>query len=250
MKKIILLSSLLSVSSHAGIIEPLVKWKKKKITVCFANSTKTVSGKVHQDRLQNIKLYKFSEAEKDMIIRVVEGEFSQEGTGIHFTGWENCEANPVADAVISKSKTSALFGLFSNPHYQGRSSIGQDGDSSKSYSTITGKLPLLTIVNFSPEVIAHEFGHLAGLRHEHINPEAGNDPRCQKYFAKPNKEAYERHLNSGRDKIRENTKVVTEYDADSIMNYCIDLRPGVSNELLTILDQKTLKDEYALTPIE
>lgn len=52
---------------------------------------------------------------------------------------------------------------------------------------------------------AHEFGHLIGLRHEDIHPDAAKDPQCNGKAAE--------------EPLSEQTKI-EKYDPNSIMNRC------------------------------
>jgi hypothetical protein len=54
----------------------------------------------------------------------------------------------------------------------------------------------------------HEFGHLAGLRHENISPDAEKDPNCTED-------------DIGPESAMANIKLLTPYDPSSIMNYCL-----------------------------
>lgn len=222
----------------------MTKWGHSQVKVCFANSNEDVIGKVQENRLKKVKLLPFKELEKDIIVRTIENEYTKERTGIHFVGWEDCDKSSSSDAIISKAKSIRLLTFnIVGPTYAGDSSIGEDGDVDGRLTKKTGKTPFIAFTDFSPVTIAHEFGHLAGLRHEHIHTEAAKDQKCLSLFQQSTA-SYNQFISRRVDRYMDYTKNVTEYDKDSIMNYCAILNLKTRKELLSPLDQKTLKSEY------
>lgn len=247
MKTLILLTSLFVLSVHAGIIESHVKWKNTQVSVCFLENASYLKNKVNPKDSKGLKIKPFTDTEKDLIIRTIESEYTPELTGIHFVGWENCDESKKVDAIVSKSSKGINvvgFSLF-GPTFEGRSSIGQAGIGKDLIFLPSEYTSLVTLVEFSdPHTIAHEFGHLAGLRHEHIRMEAADDSVCRKTFMMTRSEYVTRF--SRGDTIYKSSKLVTEYDPESVMSYCY-LFKGVKlrSELLSDLDRQTLKSEYA-----
>lgn len=237
----------LSLSCSGGIIEPETKWKKLNVTICFAESTGDWQNQVQKERIEGMKFIPLSQEEKETVIRTIETEFSKERTSITFSGWKDCADTPSPDAIVSKAKITKFLGIeVAGPTFRGESSIGNDGDDLKAYQGTTGKRPLIILMDYTPVIIAHEFGHLAGLRHEHIHPQASHDQRCLRLF-KLSPKSYGSYFEKIGDKFYGSTKVVTKYDPDSIMNDCAIQRLRTPRtELLSELDQKTLKEEYKL----
>ena len=77
----------------------------------------------------------------------------------------------------------------------------------------------------------HEFGHLAGLRHENISSDAERDPNCTENEIGP-------------EIAMDNIKQLTPYDPSSIMNYCLYnmtriFRKDVTKDSFTILAEES-----------
>lgn len=226
-------------SAHAGqeaIGEPNVTWTKRKIHVCWKNG-------VYQqyDYLKN----DLKEEYKKAVQQIVEQEYSIEKVGITFYGWEDCSCLNPSDYDIEiiqdneKALSNPMVEEFRKLNAEGYSTLGQG--SLEQISTVSDKLTKKVIsqkrgylnrnitmprmyLMARPDFRAyfdsfhaieelqltalHEFGHAAGLRHEHIREEAKTDPNC---------------LNR-QDKnveILADTAVILEsYDPNSIMNYC------------------------------
>jgi hypothetical protein len=194
-----------------------------------------------------MKFMPLTSEEKETVIRTIESEYTKERTAITFSGWEDCADTPSPDAIVAKAKITKFLGIeVSGPTFRGESSLGNDGDSQNDYQSTTGKKALVLLTDFTPVTIAHEFGHLTGLRHEHIHPDASHDQRCLKLY-KLSPKSYGPYLAKNGDQFYRSTKIVTEYDPNSIMNDCaIQRLKTPRTELLSELDQKTLREEYKL----
>lgn len=151
--------------------------------------------------------------QKQLIQKVVQAEFNKTRTGIYFTGWKSCELDPSADTVLITINSTKLP--------LGRSSVGR----SEVYQYETQALPqdkkTFVLLNMSPAVgsvlsyeseltftAVHEFGHLAGLRHENINPEANSDSNCTE-------------SEIGPEVSQDSAVYLSPYDPSSVMNYCL-----------------------------
>jgi len=203
-------------ASPDSIAEPLVKWSKPEVRVCWYAGDRG-----------------FTEEEKQAVQKIVQQEYTPKKTGIYFTGWKNC-----ADIMWDNYDVSLLEDTDDKPYkiaFDGQSSaIGENGILEKEtrwssrqskmvdhefYRTKdTSKLPNVYLVaqrkaQFKISYLVdlertalHELGHIAGLRHEHARPEAQLDPHCKGV--------------SLTEKEIDTTDRYGEYDNHSIMNYC------------------------------
>ena len=149
--------------------------------------------------------------------RIVSEEFTKERTGIYFTGWKPCSQSKRVDIIIMKSSKK----YHSITAYPGRASLGSDGlRSTTGYFSKGTKRSAIALATFSRENILHEFGHLTGLRHEHIHPEAKTDLNCLKLGKRIIKPRKQQRKSKSRDQVLATTLIFSEYDSESIMNYC------------------------------
>lgn len=207
----------------ASLATKSTRWEKPNIIVCWANWNE-----IH-DHDWNSKA--------SLIKETIEKEFNTRSP-VTFSGWEPCADVRIADAVISfdfrtssDSNSHASLGRGEYPDHNGLYSyVYLDG---KKESTLQEMLEL-------KQTAIHEFGHLAGLMHEHIRVEAKNDPNCI--------ESRHYNLGVGSEKTKENISVLKmgEYDPHSIMNYCFNekvLRDGLQISL-SAGDIRTLQELY------
>lgn len=189
------------------------------------------------------------------MVEAVTKEFTPARTGIYFTGFKDCEDTPNPDVVILRAAPKII--LFDTPSFRGRAVIGQDGEYSYNYGEDgvpvkgvhgeyesgfykkSGKVAHVALKSINPGTVIHEFGHVAGLRHEHIHEEAKYDPNCSnRGVAYPTEE-----------KFYDSAHVETNYDSRSIMNYCFlqTDRSKFNNMIGNILssgDMQTLRAYY------
>lgn len=170
-----------------------------------------------------LKPRNWSSRNKKRIQNWVNEQYTLEKTGIHFTGWKDCEEAPEAEVVIFYNKNSVIMtAIFGGLH----GLAGEFGPLRP--GRIEGYPAALNSVTISKSgmnkgTALHEFGHVAGLAHEHNHPDADeNGKKCKDiapYFR---------------------TKFEYEpYDAESIMSYC-----SVRNHKLSSGDIKLLKQLY------
>lgn len=104
--------------------------------------------------------------------------------------------------------------------------------------------------------LLHEFGHVLGLQHEHLHPDANipwNKPKVRAYYAALgwSREEIDRNF---FDPIDEQRPVLTDYDKTSIMHYPIskDFSDGTFeigvNKMLSEDDMFMVKRVYPLDP--
>ncbi len=254
MKKIYPFILFFSVTTRAGIIEPHTLWDKLAIKTCWYDQEDQLA----QTRINSIKMAKskfefvpkeLSKREKAKVQQAVERNFSPSRTGIHFVGWKDCSQTQAPDLIVMEAKSK--IPIFSRPSFNGRAVIGEEGlftiDEEASSTGFFGKSGLISNIALYTQnsgTVVHEFGHVAGLRHEHINSDAKEDELCHTRqvtlnFKKPNE------LETPHD----STLIFTEYDRESIMSYCwlqtrrkyLDKHDGV---ILSEKDQETLRHFY------
>ncbi len=210
MSPFLLLSFLLTVGAEASglsVVEPASAWPKRTIRVCWSEEASPRH---------------FGENPRRAVQEIIQQEYTLARTGIEFVGWESCATLPegVADVKIRQS-TKNMGGFF---RIWGMASIGKGREDSKPH------LYLFYDENLAPEykmdplehlqmIALHEFGHLAGLRHEHIRDEAlgMEDAKCL----------------TG-EKADSSVSTVGDYDRNSIMNYCWNHHIRKHGTLLTL----------------
>lgn len=221
--------------AHAGVlnlVEPKIAWKKSDVDVCFADKTHLDKSDIQDDLDTKIKaasVASFGEDHKRLIRRLIKRQFTPDRTGISFSGWKDCQDAPESDVYLYliKDKNQKLSGQAS----LGDSGYGisvSDGAFKKRKELVVKRdhhkkaYLVLNLAYLGSESLSaleemkmtalHEFGHLAGLAHEHNDSdEKGkkySDFNCDSSGYKP-------------------TEVVTDsslkfsiYDKNSIMNYC------------------------------
>jgi hypothetical protein len=224
--------------SNPGIVEPLVSWTKSSIHVCWRDGIDTDPAYVKND---------FTAAQKKAVQDIIQQEYTINRVGIEYVGWENCRDLPVGGydfEIIQDNEfapSNPIVKYYRDASAEGMAFIGEGGGCyrvtetdpfSQTSKVTTGyykrndKKDKKVYLLFYPwndayensyssldrlqNTALHEFGHVAGMRHEHINPEAMNDPNCQ----------YMGRNFTVTEKIYDTSKIVGAYDPNSIMNYC------------------------------
>ena len=221
--------------AQATIYEPFVLWDKSDIKVCFFNKPEQIIATKYRLDKKSLKEQEFtpsylSNDEKNEIRTLVQETYTKEKTGITFTGFKNCSEEANYDVMIIKAKNikRILKPDISVP-FGGRSSIGREGIYSEQGFVETNPTikPTVLFTEMSPYTINHEFGHLAGLRHEHAHPDAKTISQSCRY--------------SNSSEIL-NSAVIKAYDPNSVMNYCRRLENRNLN--LSPADEETLRSIY------
>lgn len=215
MKILLLLLSFVSVAKANIYVHQL--WQKQEVSVCFGKAEEKSRFFLGKE----FSIHNWSKTDQNKIKTWVMEEYSQERTGIHFVGWTDCEEAPDADVVVLFHKNSpVLANTFNGIH-------GATFYSGPSFGTIDGyphasNLVIISKSGVDKTTATHEFGHVAGLMHEHNHPDIKKfDESCK--FADPKFDSrigYE------------------DYDKSSVMNYCFALKnrnSGLSEKDVSLL---------------
>lgn len=172
-------------------------WQHNEVSVCFA---KGEEGSRTDKYGSKLKIRDWKEKHKANVQVWVNEEFTPERTGIHFVGWESCERSPNADIVVFHNKNSKfknfLFGGVS-----GFALMGPYYNAVEGYPAALGSV-FINSSGMKKSVVIHEFGHAAGLAHEHEHKDAVKGCSSIAPLFNP---MYE----------------YVPFDAESIMSYCI-----------------------------
>lgn len=238
------LASLNVLASPFSISEPITKWKKKEVKVCFATKLDWSQSRISRPQglgpiTKTDEGLPFTLEQKDLIKNIVTTNYTKTETGISFIGFDDCEKTPEADVYVFRMDHRATL--------YGKANIGQsslyrkvddkvvfyrlNNNLGKEYvllntfddNQVTNPQATVTAANQKRKrktthdeqlqlTTLHEFGHIAGLRHEHARIEdAENDFNCQTTFKSPDKL---------KEKEAATTKAFGVYDPNSIMSYC------------------------------
>lgn len=214
-------------SSWGSVYSTEYLWPHNKLTTCFADG----DGQDLQNGPLVLKFRKWKKSDKEKVKSWVLSEYSEERTGIHFVGFEDCEDNPVTDVAIFYNQNNK----FSSRLFGGLDGIASFGTTLKYHRGFLRGYPMangyvsISTSGMDKGTVIHEFGHIAGLMHEHEHPDAViNEPYCR--------EAVEQGALVGFE--------YDPYDSDSVMNYCKLNKKGGKNVGLSERDVLLLKKLY------
>ena len=200
MKLLLPLLILLSFSAQASIYGSYYLWPKQEIKTCFARGDKLP----RTDGKYVLKFRDWNKSQKAKIKRWVQEEYSSERTGIHFVGFEDCGVNPDIDVAIFYNQNSKIDSLV-HGGMDGLASLGTMGARILMYPLIKGFV-VISKTGLDKGTVVHEFGHVAGLDHEHEHPDAVRyEPECTYTNEYP---------------IIKAGFIYEPFDQDSVMNYC------------------------------
>jgi hypothetical protein len=204
------LGSACSFASTYSTGEDLFKWDKKEVVVCWQDDSPIKQHEFSESDFE--KLSSYSEivipgsALKKQIQTLIQTEFTLETTGIRFSGWQPCKGLKDYDLIIITSNLQ--WGAIDGEAPIGR---GDDEDSSVKKKTLKNYVYLnlyeretisISTREFVLMTTLHEFGHAAGLKHEHIRYTETHGCLIM------------------RESSGKNTAFFSAYDPSSIMNYC------------------------------
>lgn len=151
----------ISLSAHAGTYSKIL-WNKNEISVCFA------SGESNKRKVwdRHLKIRDWNQEDKINVREWTESEFKPERTGIYFTGWKTCKETPNADIILFYNANFKYFATF-NGIAGGYGPIDKVEGYPKAKSLV-----VISKSGMNKSVVLHEFGHVAGLAHEHQHPDA------------------------------------------------------------------------------
>lgn len=190
-------------------IEPQTVWKKKAVKVCFGTDADLgrtpYSGKYAE-------ILPYTSEQKALLKSVVTREFTPQTTGIHFVGWEDCSVTLNPDTIIFREEGStggsATMGFHGALDENGYRSVPTNLKTFVHLTTNVDPIKLTADERLS-FIALHEFGHLAGLRHEQIRKEIKDDWICAMT-------GYEEDFEEPFD----STRFTSIFDSYSIMSYC------------------------------
>jgi len=194
-------------------VKEIHKWQKKEITVCWAS----IANKAKICRGSGLIEIENEPADaknlKKDIQDIVVQEYTLEKTGIHYRGWKECSEDEPYDVMLFAPSITKPFVIDGG---LGEASLGPCANySSEEYPERNKPFVILGLDSRSNRqgllakqdlriAALHEFGHLSGLHHEHMN-----DPDLIEFL---NKQTEEQHV------------VATSVKDDvSVMNYEFNL---------------------------
>jgi hypothetical protein len=181
-------------------------WPYHEVTTCFASSDLYTRTFAEQGIIETTD---WKAEDKANFKKWAQEDYTPEKTGIYFVGFEECSEIPDADVILFYApKNSALkrFLIGANKMtITGFATMGvrhklvRGYPQAKAYIVIRDK-------GMNKRSVVHEFGHVAGLYHEHEHPDAATvDSKC---FAVTKKQKIYPEM------------VYVDYDGKSSMNYC------------------------------
>ena len=207
-----------SIYSMSGI------WNHPDVEVCFAAKEK----RRRHFETHELPIDSWPGANRHAVQNWVQKDFTSETTGIHFTGWLSCSETPNAEIVV-------FFGAGDERDLAGHSMVGPQlrADELSGYPRAHSYV-WLHEQGINRGNVLHEFGHAAGLQHEHPRREAKKDENC-----------FDERVGYGTPA---GNQILGPYDASSVMNYCflhscLGYSAGLSRQ-----DTELLRYLYSPTP--
>lgn len=264
---------------YAGVGKIDKLWNKRSVTVCFASKDhkKTTMEYGENGEIKPIAAKVFGPWEKELQEKVknwINTEYTIERTGISFVGWSECSEGIKTEDIAIYLSSNKKSNVPSSMSQHGMASIGKNGhidvDTNKKAfayflhpdlvrEDMKEKVSAKNSELVFKQNIIHEFGHLAGLMHEHERDELAGDRDCQKILSDDIFNSYvQASIYSPLIEISEMKNYqgldyvpgvkLTKYDSYSIMNYCMVERlrqnPTTTKNGLSDLDLKALKKMY------
>ena len=240
-----------AIQSETSIVTKNYKWDKKELTVCFMDSKEQFESYekqnlfVEKSNATAFNLLPLFDKQKKDIQTAVEISFNKENLGLKFIGWKTCTDAEIPDVAVG----------FSYSPFQVDLSVSAIGDPSKRYKTKKINIVRLNLGYYtyldenaleisqrhnadralqsqmiedykSYDIISsivHEFGHIAGLHHEHYRTDSyemmkAADINFNSNSAK-NLIVSNEQLKLSASEESKDFQFVGEYDPFSAMNY-------------------------------
>lgn len=218
MKTLFLSLIFLSTQVSANVYSKYPWRSTRSLSVCVA------AAEAHPRQigvLSRVVISSFHKTEVSVIQQWLEAEYSPERTGISFHGFSPC-AEAQADIILFRGSEGGLIG--------GQASLGPKRPGSvQGYPQARGYVLIYDIKKSS---VVHEFGHVAGLMHEHLHPDAfSREGKCVQQFA-------------GSPAAFDAQNFYSTYDYESVMNYCAVNAPGGESLGLSSGDLNALRELY------
>lgn len=270
---------MLSSSVIAGVGKIDKVWNRPEVTVCFASKDHKQTA-IEYDENGSIKpiaakvFGPWDESLKKKVMTWINAEYTKERTGVSFIGWQDCSDGIKKEDVAIYVSSNKKSNVPSSMGQHGMASIGRNGHvdvntTKKAFAyflhpdlvreDMKNKVSAQNIEQVFKQNIIHEFGHLAGLMHEHDREEFAGDRECLKVMSRDVFESYAQAsiysplIEVGDVKNYKGLDYLpgvklTSYDSYSIMNYCMVERlrknPTTVKNGLSPLDLKALKLMY------
>ncbi|MBS1959811.1 MAG: hypothetical protein JST80_10090 [Bdellovibrionales bacterium] len=239
-------------TAHAGYVNETHLWKNQEVPVCFANSAEPIqdvnlplrksatfidNGRItiRPETADDLKVKPLTVEMKALIRQVIEISFTASATGIHYVGFNDCP--PALDRGIA-----IYFNDIKDDYELASSNIGQYAEvqtvkigagalSDFQTPVVKGADPAKEWDEFGQSyfltAVVHEFGHAAGLWHEHERADGSPINHLTDLTAK--EWLSNRFDNDRRDsksdinspEFQKKFVKVGEYSLFSIMNYMV-----------------------------
>jgi hypothetical protein len=247
----LLFSILMSARAYSGAFEPTARWDQNEVRVCWLDFAEFKKNEVLLDDSLYFKESSLfhSNSIESSIQSLIQSEFTPEKTGVYFTGFQKCRTQapggrPDADAILALEQVDSFDEII-----EGGASIGmsivdlflgqivrRDPAEDEGMPSLVIQVPFESIfhsktLGYEESIrltALHEFGHLAGLHHEHAayRGEALQDPYClSSPYAEDLKKGLDQSLALVPKNYTENLfdlkgAIRSGYDSRSIMSYC------------------------------